>query len=115
MSYSGVDVKEQLYWDFVEVDKYSYPILYNAIYLRNNTFHNLLDYGNEYIEKLSLDEDKGRNYLLFIDSSINGRINLREEFDVSDEGKELNSLKNIRRNDQSSITNMTDEILNRDF
>ena len=40
---------------------------------------------------------------------------LREEFDVSDEGKEINSLKNIRRNDQTSITHMTDESLNRDF
>ena len=62
MSYSGVDVKEQLYWDFVEVDKYSYPILYNAIYLRNNTFHNLLDYGNEYIEKLLIIEYRSRKF-----------------------------------------------------
>ena len=50
-------------------------------------FHNLLDYSNEYIEKLSVDEDKARNYLLLIDSSINEKINLREEFEVSDEGK----------------------------
>ena len=50
-----------------------------------------------------------------IDSSINEKINLREEFHVSDERKELNSLKNIRRNDQTSITNMIDEILNRDY
>ena len=50
-----------------------------------------------------------------IDSTINENINLREEFDVSDEGKELKSLNNIRRNDQTSITYMTDEILKRDF
>ena len=56
-------------------------------------FHNLLYYGNEYIEKLSVDED----------SSINEKINLIEEYDVSDDGKQLNSLKNIRRNDQTSI------------
>ena len=52
---------------------------------------------------------------MLIHSSINEKINLREKFDVSDEGKELNSLKNIRRNDQTSITNMTDEILNCDY
>ena len=50
-----------------------------------------------------------------IDSSINKKINLREEFDVSDEGKKLNSLKNIRKKDQTSIINMTDEILKRNF
>ena len=52
---------------------------------------------------------------MLIDSSINNKINLRVEFDVSDEGKELNNLKNVRRNNQITITNMTDEILNRDF
>ena len=52
---------------------------------------------------------------MLIDSSINQKINLREEFDVSDEGKELNSLKNLRRNDQTPITHISDEILNRDF
>ena len=52
---------------------------------------------------------------MLIDSSINDKMHFREEFDVSDEGKELNSLENIRSNDQTSITNMTDEILNRDY
>ena len=52
---------------------------------------------------------------MLIDSSINDKINLREEFDISDEGKELNSLKNIKRNDQTSITNMAYEFLNRDY
>ena len=78
-------------------------------------FHNLLDYSNEYIEKLSVDEDKARNYLLLTDTSIYEQINLKEKFDVSDEGKELNSLKNLRRNDHTPITHMSDEILNRDF
>ena len=53
--------------------------------------------------------------MLLIDSSINDKIHFREEFDVSDEVKKLNNLENIRRNDQTSITNMTDEILNRDY
>ena len=78
-------------------------------------FNNLLYYGNEYIEKISVDEDKVLNSLLLNDSSINEMINLREEFDVSDDEKGLNSLKNMKRNDQISITNMTDEILNRDY
>ena len=50
-----------------------------------------------------------------IGSSINEKTNLREEFDVSDEEKELNSLINIRRNDQTLLTHMLDRILNRDF
>ena len=52
---------------------------------------------------------------MLIDSSINEKISLREEFDVSDEGKSLNSLKNIRRIDQTSITDMLDKFLNRDL
>ena len=40
-------VKEEPYCDFVEVDDYICPILHNQINLRNNIFHNLLDYGNE--------------------------------------------------------------------
>ena len=91
------------------------PILHKQINSGNNVFHNLLDYGNEYIKNLSVDEDKARNSLLLIDSYINEKINLREEFDVLDEGEKLISLKNIRKNDQIPITNMLDESLNRDF
>ena len=108
-------VKEESYWDLVEVYNFICPILYNQINLGYNVFHNLLEYGNEYIKKLSVDEDKVHNYLLLIDSSINEKINLREEFDVSDEWKELNSLENIRSNNQTPITNMLDIILNRDL
>ena len=43
-------VKEEPYSDFVEVDKNIHPILQTQINLGNNTFHNLLNYGNEYIE-----------------------------------------------------------------
>ena len=78
-------------------------------------FHNLLDYGNENIESLSVDEDKARNSLLMIDSSIEEMINLRDEFDVSNEGKELSSLKSNRRNDRTPIINISDDIINRDF
>ena len=91
----SLGVKEEHYWDFVEVDNYICPILYNQINLRKNVFHNLLDYGNENSEKLSVDEDKARNSLLIIDSFIKEKTNLRDEFDTSDEGKELSSLKII--------------------
>ena len=70
---------------------------------------------NENIEKLSTDEDKARNSLLLIDSSVNEKVNLWDQFDVSVEGKELSSLKNVRRNDRTPITNMLDDIVNRDF
>ena len=52
---------------------------------------------------------------MLIDSVIDENINLRDEFDVSDEGKELSSLTNIRRNDRTPITNISEDILNRDF
>ena len=50
-----------------------------------------------------------------IDLSIDEKVNLRDKFDVSDEGKELSSLKNIRRNNRIPITNIIDDIENRDF
>ena len=50
-----------------------------------------------------------------IDSSVKERVPLRDEFDIFDEGKELNSLKNIRRNDKTPITNLSEDSLDRDF
>ena len=88
----NLGVKEESYWDFVEVDNFICPIPHNQINLGNNSINNLLGYGNECIEKISVDKYKARNSLLLIDSSIN-EIKIREEFNVSDEGKELNSLK----------------------
>ena len=91
----SLGVKEEPYCDFVEVDNYICPILHNQINFGNNVFHNLLDYGNKNIEKLSVDKDKARNSLLMIDSSIDEKVNLRDEFDVSGEGKELSSIKKL--------------------
>ena len=107
-------VKEEYYWNFVEVDNFISPILRNQIDVDNIFFITLLNYGNEYIEKLSVDEDKARSFVLVIDSSIHEKAILREEFDISDEGKELHSLKTIRKNDKTPITLMSDDILNRD-
>ena len=106
----SLGVKEGPYWDFVEVDNYIYPILHNQINLGNNVFHTLL-----YIENLLVDDDRGRNSLLLIDSAIDKKVNLRYEFDVSDEGKEFSSLKNIRSNDMTPITHISEDILNLDF
>ena len=53
-------VKEEPYSDFVEVDKNIHPILHTQINLGNNTFHNLLNYGNEYIEQILFQEDMTR-------------------------------------------------------
>ena len=52
---------------------------------------------------------------MLIDSAIDEKVDFRDEFDVSDEGKELNSLKNIKRTDRTPITHMSEDILNRDF
>ena len=52
---------------------------------------------------------------MLIDSAIALKIDLRDEFDVSDEGKVLSSLKNIRRNDRTPITHISEDILNCDF
>ena len=111
----SLGVKEEPYWGFVEVDNFICPILYNQINLGNSVFHNLLDYSNEYIEKISVDEDKACNFLLTIDPSIDEKVNLRDEFDVSDERKEFNSLKNIRKNDKLQIAHILENILNRDL
>ena len=50
-----------------------------------------------------------------IDSSIDEKINYSNEFDISDEGKELKTLKSNRRNDRTLIINISDDIINRDF
>ena len=55
------------------------------------------------------------NYLIVIDSLIHERINLREEFDISEEGKELHSLNTIRRKDKTPINQMSDDIYNFGF
>ena len=56
-----------------------------------------------------------RNSLLVIDSSIDEKFKLREEFVISEEEKELHSIQTIRRRDTIPITTMIDEIFNRDL
>ena len=70
----SLGVKEEPYWDCVEVYSCICSILYNQNNSGNNVFHNLLDYGNENIEKILVDEDKARNSLLLIDSAIDKKI-----------------------------------------
>ena len=52
-------------------------------------FHILLDYGNEYIENLLVKEDMAQNTLMAIDSSVDEKVKLRDEFDISEEGKKI--------------------------
>ena len=56
-----------------------------------------------------------RNSLLGIDSSIDEKIKLRQEFDISEEGKNIHSLKDIRRIDTTTITTMIDYMFYRDL
>ena len=52
-------------------------------------FHILLDYGNEYIENLLVKEVMAQNTLMVIDSSVDEKVKLRDEFDISEEGKKI--------------------------
>ena len=112
MSHSGeinaecLGVQEWSYWNFFEVDKYICPILHNQINLGNYIFHNLLNWSNEYIKNLPLEEDMARYSLLMIDSSIDENIKLRKYFDIFEEGKELISRNSIRRRYMTPITTM---------
>ena len=73
----------------------------------SNILHNLLDYENEYIENISKKEQVIRNALSLIDASINKNVILRQNFDISEDGKILNNLKNLRRNEPTLISNAT--------
>ena len=48
-----------------------------------------------------------RNALSLIDASINKNVILRQNFDISEDGKILNNLKNLRRNEPTLISNAT--------
>ena len=72
--------------------------------------YNLLDYGKEYIEKILMKEEITYTSLNVINLSIKEQIKLRENFDLSEDGKLLNSLNNSRRNYITSKTNVIDKI-----
>ena len=74
----------------------------------------LCDYGNECIEKLITNEQVARNSLSFIDGSINKKVILRQDFDISEEEKILSSLKNARRNYTILIINATESTNDRE-
>ena len=81
----------------------------------NNAIYNLLDYGQELIDNLTSKETIARNSLSVIDASINENIILRHNFDKSEDGKKLTSLKNTRRNDTTLIINSTESTNNREM
>ena len=72
--------------------------------------YNLIDYGNKYIEKNLIEEEISRNSLTIIDARIKEKIKLREDFNLSKDKKFLNSLKNLRIKDTTSIIQVTYEI-----
>ena len=51
--------------------------------------------------------------MLVIDTSTDEKIALGQDFDISENGKRLTNLKTARRNDTTSIVNMTESIDNR--
>ena len=97
-------VKEAPIWKLVEVDKYFFSILHNQINLG----------GNEYIENISTQQQVTRNSLSGIDASISEKYILRQDLDISDDGKRLNSHQNSRRNDSTLIINALESINDRE-
>ena len=81
----------------------------------NNVLYNLFDYGNEYNENISTKEQVARNSLSVIDTPINERFILRQDFDIFEDGKRLNNLKNSRRNNFTLIINAAESINDREF
>ena len=53
----------------------------------NNVLYNLLDYGNEFIEKITLKEMIARDSLSVSDTSIIKKIILRHDFEISEDEK----------------------------
>ena len=114
-SSTRLGVKESSIWECVEVDKYMCPVLRNQINLGNNVIYSLCDCGNEFIEKLTSNEQVARNSLSLIDGSINKKVILRQDFDISEEEKILSSLKNARRNYTILIINATESTNDREI
>ena len=54
-------VKKGPIQEFIGVDTYICPILHNQINLGNNVLYNLLDYGNEFKEKITTKEQVACN------------------------------------------------------
>ena len=50
-----------------------------------------------------------------IDASIDEKIALRQDFDISEDGKRLSNLKTERKNDTISIVNITESIDSREI
>ena len=65
-SSTRLGVKEAPILEFIEVNKYIYPILRNQINSGNDGLYNSLDYGNELINNIATNEDNTckRNNLL---------------------------------------------------
>ena len=51
--------------------------------------YNLCDYVNKLIENLTTNEQVARDSLSLIDTSINKRLILRQEFDISEDKEKI--------------------------
>ena len=106
-------VKEAPIWEFVELENYICPILHNQINLANNVLYDILDNRNIFVEKLVSKEIIAHNSLSLIDAAVDKKIAQRQDFDIFEDGKRLNNLKTARRNDITSIVDITELIDNR--
>ena len=67
------------------------------------------------IENITSKEQVARNSLTVIDTSIKEKSILKQDFNISEEGKWLNSRKNSRRNDCILIINVIESITDREI
>ena len=92
-SATRLGVISALIWEFVQVDKYICPILHNQLNLGNNVLYYLLEYGNGFIEQITSKEQGARNSLSLIGDYIIEMIILRQDFEISEDGKRLKVFK----------------------
>ena len=77
-------------------------------------YYNLLNYGNNKIEKISIKENNVRNSLYGIDSSIDDKVKFRFDFFMSIEFKELLRLKEFQRRDKIIINERNNTQISRE-
>ena len=99
-------VEEASIQKFVDVDIFFIPFFIIRL-IQHNDFNYLLDYGNEHVDKNSNEEEITRNYLSLTDSFIDEKIQEKQQFKLSNEGKMLRYFKNIRRRDKTTISDIS--------
>eukprot|EP00592_Proboscia_alata_P026337 CAMPEP_0194450808 /NCGR_PEP_ID=MMETSP0176-20130528/130941_1 /TAXON_ID=216777 /ORGANISM="Proboscia alata, Strain PI-D3" /LENGTH=135 /DNA_ID=CAMNT_0039278151 /DNA_START=585 /DNA_END=992 /DNA_ORIENTATION=- len=98
----GVKIKP--YLDFIPMSNFVIPVLHSQINLGNDVLYSLLDYAADNIESISSEEQVTRNSYLTIDNSIAQFVTKRNDWDISNEGRQFNFFENSRRNVLTSIS-----------